>query len=322
MADAAATSVAKSERRLDDDGMTRIPDPVAVVAIFLWSGQRAMEDTLMSSWYDDLAGNPRIYCAARKTSQTVRRQWIRTARGRLTPQCSVASGHGGESMRDAFLAGFGVLALCCGCTRATYPDEPHVTAGIFLDEGERDTLPQGMQLRVVYSDGMDLTRSEEGFRPHLYNDVAHYCTIGYGHLVERQPCNGGEPPQFRAGLTEPEGTKLLTTDMRRAQVAVMLATTTTLTDGQYAALCDFTFNVGPTNFRKSTLLAVVNDRQWDRVPAQLKRWTFAGGKPVDGLASRREHEIKLFFEGQPGSLGAPPQGEDVSPIDIRSGERR
>jgi GH24 family phage-related lysozyme (muramidase) len=191
-----------------------------------------------------------------------------------------------------------------------------------LEEGERAALPQGVALRTVYASGMKLTKGEEGFSSKIYNDIAHYCTVGYGHLIQRKPCDGSEPPEFRAGITEPQGTQLLIADMRQAQIAVMLATTTELTDGQFAALCDFTFNVGAANFRSSTLLAAINQKELNRVPAQFKRWILAGGKPVKALGLRREKEIGLFFEGIPGARAAPPQDEDTSPIDIRSGERR
>jgi GH24 family phage-related lysozyme (muramidase) len=41
--------------------------------------------------------------------------------------------------------------------------------------------------------------------------------------------------------------------MEYAQRAVMTLVKTRLTDGQYAALCDFTYNVGSENLKKSTL---------------------------------------------------------------------
>ena len=93
-----------------------------------------------------------------------------------------------------------------------------------------------------------------------------------------------------------------------------------LTDGQYGALCDFVFNVGVGNFRTSTLRKRVNARDFDRVPFEFRRWVYAGGRKLAGLAKRREKEISLFFEeiGIPRAL--PPADVDLTPIDIRSGE--
>jgi lysozyme len=215
----------------------------------------------------------------------------------------------------------GVLTACAIAPPVPPPEgEVPLTAGIFLEPEGRFVLPEGVKIRPIYPKGIDTTKSCEGFRGRLYNDAAYYCTIAYGHLVKKSPCDGNEPREFRIGLTEPQGADLLVHDMGAAQRAVMIMVTADLTDGQYAALCDFVFNVGPSNLQHSTLLKVVNDQQFDRVPAQFQRWVRAGGKVIDGLKTRREREIKLFFDGMPIPRAAPAEGEDVSEIDIRIGE--
>jgi lysozyme len=210
--------------------------------------------------------------------------------------------------------------LIGGCGQRTYPSADTLTPGIFLEPPERAVLPPGVSLRPVYDKGLRLTKVSEGFRSELYNDAARYCSIAYGHLVKRQPCDGAEPEEFLNGITEPRGSELLVSDMERAQVTVMTAVEPELTDGQYAALCDFVYNVGSGNFRSSTLRKVVNARQYDRVPSQLGRWVKAGGKEWPGLKTRREREIELFFEGIGMPRAAPPAGEVLSPVDIREGE--
>ena len=47
----------------------------------------------------------------------------------------------------------------------------------------------------------------------------------------------------------------------------------------------------------STLLRVLNEGQYDEVPAQIKRWNKAGGQVLEGLVRRREAEA-LLFEGK------------------------
>lgn len=217
--------------------------------------------------------------------------------------------------------GFAVLAG--GCDRngeADFPGVDRMTAGIFLDSGERGALARGMELRPIYDRGVELTKTSEGFRSNLYNDAAGYCTIAYGHLLKRARCDGTEFPRFLRGVTEPEGTELLVDDMGAAQIAVMTSVRVDLTDGQYAALCDFVFNVGRKNFRDSTLLEVVNAGDQPSVPFQLRRWVRAGGRELAGLKTRREKEIQLFFEGLPIPRLLPPTGMDLGPIDIRTGE--
>jgi lysozyme len=210
-----------------------------------------------------------------------------------------------------------------GCNRgekAQFPTEDTLTPGIFLGPEERAVLPQGMELRPIFETGLQLTKTSEGFRSRLYNDAAHYCTIAYGHLIKRAPCNGTEPGEFRKGVTEPRGAKLLVADMEQAQIAVLTGVRVDLTDGQYAALCDFVYNVGGGNFKSSTLLRMVNARRHDQVPFQLRRWAKAGGRELPGLVTRREREIDLYTAGSGVERGVPAAGEDLSPIDIRTGE--
>jgi lysozyme len=56
----------------------------------------------------------------------------------------------------------------------------------------------------------------------------------------------------------------------------------------------FTFNVGASAFKQSTLLKRLNARDFVDVPNQLRRWNKSGGKKVQGLVNRRENEIKLW----------------------------
>jgi GH24 family phage-related lysozyme (muramidase) len=220
-----------------------------------------------------------------------------------------------------FLA-IAILALGCGkAPEAVYPSEDTLTPGIFLDaEAERAVLPEGVEVRKVYDKGIELTKESEGFRGRLYNDAAGYCTIGYGHLIKLAGCDGSESSEFRAGIGVPRGTEILRVDMEKAETGVMILVDVNLTDGQYAALCDFVFNVGAGNFKNSTLRRRINARDFDRVPFEFRRWVYAGGRKLSGLAKRRENEIKLFFEEKGVPRAIAPPDVDLSPIDIRTGE--
>ncbi len=216
------------------------------------------------------------------------------------------------------------LGLIGGCERskdsAEFPNVDRLTSGIFLEPETRFVLPPDVELRKVFDRGLGITKQSDGFRSRLYNDAAHYCTIAYGHLVKLAPCDGTERKELRNGVTTAEGTALLRTDMEKAESAVMMLTNIELTDAQYAALCDFVYNVGSGNFRNSTLRKVVNAGEHERVPFQFRRWVNAGGRELPGLVTRREKEIDLFFDGVPIPRAAPGADEDLSPIDIRSGE--
>lgn len=60
-----------------------------------------------------------------------------------------------------------------------------------------------------------------------------------------------------------------------------------------AALSSFAYNVGIGAFRKSTLLKKLNAGQIMEACAELDRWIYAGGKPVNGLVKRRAVERAL-----------------------------
>lgn len=217
------------------------------------------------------------------------------------------------------------LACLAGCTSMSGGprDIDRLPSGLLVEEQEQGKAlpPAGVQIRPVHPKGLELTKVSEGWVPKLYNDAAGYCTIGYGHLIKKARCNGTEPSEFLPGISKARGSTLLVSDMSGAQITVARAVKVPLSDVQYSALTDFVFNVGGTNFRTSTLLKRINANQFDQVPVQLRRWTMAGGKTYPGLVTRREAEIALFFDGQPTPKVLPKAGEDVSPIDMQTGER-
>ena len=196
------------------------------------------------------------------------------------------------------------------------PTMDYLPSGELLSDA-KELPPQGVKLRPVYDKGISLTKSSEGWVPHLYNDAVRYCTIGYGHLIKKAPCNGTEPPEFRHGITKPKGDQILVGDLASSQYAVMTDVQVPLSDGQFAALTDFVFNVGGANFRNSILLKFINSKDMDQVPGQFRRWVVADGKPLAALQARREREIDLFFEGLPKPKAVPQPGVELSPIDIR-----
>jgi lysozyme len=64
--------------------------------------------------------------------------------------------------------------------------------------------------------------------------------------------------------------------------------------GRLAALTDFAYNLGLGALKSSTLRRRILAGRWDDVPAELRKWVFAGGRRMNGLARRREAEIALL----------------------------
>ena len=70
-----------------------------------------------------------------------------------------------------------------------------------------------------------------------------------------------------------------------------------LAANQRTALVSFAYNVGESDFCKSTLLRGLNAGKYDSVPVQLKRWVHGratGKEVIPGLVNRRNAEIKLW----------------------------
>jgi GH24 family phage-related lysozyme (muramidase) len=137
----------------------------------------------------------------------------------------------------------------------------------------------------------------EGFRPKLYNDPVGHCTIGCGHLVHHGPINGSEPAEFKRGITRERALELLQDDASTAAHEIARSVKVRLSQPQLDALISFAFNVGTGAFRDSTLLKVLNQGDYSGVPAQLNRWSKAGGKTLPGLVRRRDAEGRLFRDG-------------------------
>jgi lysozyme len=210
-----------------------------------------------------------------------------------------------------------------------FPSIDRVTSVELLSNLEARTTGRGTMMMMmahvnlppILPDGTAATEKFEGWVPYLYNDSAKYCTIGFGHLIDKSPCNGSEP--YQNGLTMPAGVNLLQQDMYSAHLTVYKAVTVKLTDGQTAALTDFVFNVGSANFRNSSLLRAINGNQGDDVPAQFRRWVYARGKKWPGLVERREGEITLYYLGMmrtQSMIRRRPELENLPPIDIQQGE--
>jgi len=178
-------------------------------------------------------------------------------------------------------------------------------------------LPEGTEVRPISDRGIGVTKTFEGWVGELYEDPAGYCTIGYGHLIEKASCSESMP--YQDGINEEEGERLLRGDMAHAERAVTYYVDIELSHAQYSALCDFVFNVGAGAFRDSTLLREINEDNFDVVPSELKRWRKAGGRELEGLIRRRAAEIDVWFEGDVPRL-TPLFDRDESPIDILVGE--
>ena len=54
------------------------------------------------------------------------------------------------------------------------------------------------------------------------------------------------------------------------------------------------FNIGETNFARSTLLKNLNANDFKGAAEQFLVWKNAGGRPLNGLLNRRKREKDMF----------------------------
>ena len=164
--------------------------------------------------------------------------------------------------------------------------------------------------RHISTEGLALIKQWEGCRLTAYKDVAGVWTIGYGST--------GAHVRPGMTITKEEAENLLIADLARFERAVEKLVTVSLTDGQFAALVSFAFNVGEGALAKSTLLKKLNAGNYGAVPAELAKWVNAGGKKVTGLVNRRAAEAGLWAKGSfvsSNTIEAKPEKPPVVTID-------
>jgi len=145
----------------------------------------------------------------------------------------------------------------------------------------------------ISEEGKALIKKFEGCELDSYVCSGGVWTIGYGHTAGVKQ---GDK------INQDEADHLLTEDLEEFEGYVNNAVEVALDQNQFDALVAWTFNLGPSNLKSSTMLEVLNEEKYSKVPSEMKRWNKAGGKVLEGLIRRRDAEALLF------------QGEDWSEV--------
>lgn len=146
-----------------------------------------------------------------------------------------------------------------------------------------DTLP-GLPMRISPA-GLEFIKRAEGCKLHAYQDSVGVWTIGVGHtkgVVEGQI------------LTQGMADALLEDDLQEVYACLADAVKVPLSQGQFDALCSFTFNLGCGSLKGSHLLYLLNKADYSGAAQQFGRWVNAGGTKLAGLVTRRAGEAKMF----------------------------
>lgn len=136
------------------------------------------------------------------------------------------------------------------------------------------------------SKGLELTKEFEGCRLSAYQDQRGKWTIGYGHT--------GLDVRRGMVITLEQAESLLLKDMATAVSCVNRNVATQISQSQFDALVDFTFNLGCQTLMVSTLIRKVNARDFSGAAEQFLRWDHVAGAVIPGLTRRRQAEKTLF----------------------------
>ena len=134
-------------------------------------------------------------------------------------------------------------------------------------------------------EGIALIKKFEGCELEAYQCSAGVWTIGYGHT------KGVEEGDT---ISKDQAEEMLVEELHEYENYVNDYVNVALSQNQFDALVSWVYNLGPANLKASTLLKVLNQGEYEDVPAQIKRWNKAGGKVLEGLIRRREAEACLF----------------------------
>ena len=138
--------------------------------------------------------------------------------------------------------------------------------------------------------GLNLIKQFEGIELQSYQDQAGYWTIGIGtRFIDNESVKPGMM------ITEDQALQYLQLDVEKFENAVNENVEVDLTQNQFDALVDFTYNLGQESLINSTLLKKLNNGDYQGAANEFLRWDKAGGQVVEGLLRRRTAERELFL---------------------------
>ena len=138
-------------------------------------------------------------------------------------------------------------------------------------------------IMAIAESTLDFITKEEGKRNKAYKDSKGLPTIGVGHLIRPS-----EQHLLTATLSDQEAKDLLRSDLKWCSETVEGAVKVPLTQNQFDALYSLCFNIGETNFKKSTVLRKLNQNDYQGAADAILMWN----KPAV-LEKRRKRERDL-----------------------------
>ena len=170
--------------------------------------------------------------------------------------------------------------------------------------GKQKRGQQGNRMNIqnmkLSEKGKKFIKDWEQFKPHLYNDAAKEknCSIGYGYLVHKFPCNGSEPQEFKDGIDIKRATELFEEQVIQFENAVKRDIQVYLYQNEFDALVSLLYNtgkdflnVGGLNKGVTKIKKKINLKDYEGGADEMGDVTNGG---LEGLVVRRKAEIKMF----------------------------
>lgn len=147
---------------------------------------------------------------------------------------------------------------------------------------------------MVCNEALDIIKKWEGFREKAYLCPAGVWTIGYGSTRYRNGSN--ILPGDKISLEEAEA--LLGYSVGKFELGVR-SVAQSVSEGQLGAMVSFSYNLGLTALKISSLLHYHNLGDYERAADEFPKWKFAkvhGKKTaLNGLLMRRLDEQALYL---------------------------
>jgi len=144
--------------------------------------------------------------------------------------------------------------------------------------------------------GVNLIKGFEGLRLNAYRDVAGVWTVGYGSTYYH---DGKKVAPGDKLANEAQATALLLNTLGQYEQAVDKHVEVPITQNQFDALVSFTYNEGTGALEESSLLKLLNERDYAGAAEHFAQWdkvTIDGVKVVnEDLKERRKKESELFM---------------------------
>lgn len=143
------------------------------------------------------------------------------------------------------------------------------------------------------SKGLDLIKFWEELRLKAYLDTGGVPTIGWGTILYP----GGAKVKMGDTCTQDQAQEYLQHDCSNFEGVVTSVVKAPINQLMFDALVCFVYNIGARAFTDSTLLKLLNQKEYILSSQQFARWNKDNGKVLAGLIRRRASETELFLEG-------------------------